>query len=100
MSVVSNTTPLNYLILIGRAEILRVLYERTFIPSAVFGELTSYKAPKLVRDWILNRPDWLRVQDAPDITGSALDEIQIGEFSWLNSFGRISLSSTIAELGA
>jgi len=79
MSVVSNTTPLNYLILIGRVEILRILYERIFIPTAVFDELTSYKAPNFVRDWTLNKPDWLRVHEAPDIIGSPLDEIQIGE---------------------
>jgi predicted nucleic acid-binding protein len=79
MSVVSNTTPLNYLILIGRDEILRVLYESIVIPTAVFNELTSYRAPSLVRHWTLNKPNWLSVQEAPDITDSALDEIQIGE---------------------
>ena len=79
MSVVSNTTPLNYLILIGRTEILRVLYELIIIPAAVFEELTSHNAPKLVRDWTLNKPDWLRVQETPNITDSILDDIQIGE---------------------
>jgi predicted nucleic acid-binding protein len=79
MSVVSNTTPLNYLILIGRTEILRVLYELIIIPGAVFEELTSHNAPKLVRDWTLNKPDWLRVQETPNLTDSILDEIQIGE---------------------
>ena len=79
MSVVSNTTPLNYLILIGRAEILRVLYELIVIPGAVFEELTCHNAPKLVRDWTLSKPNWLRVQETPNITDSILDEIQIGE---------------------
>jgi len=79
MSVVSNTTPLNYLILIGRAEILSALYELIIIPGAVFEELTSASAPIPVRDWILSKPDWLRVQEAPGITAPQLDEIQIGE---------------------
>jgi predicted nucleic acid-binding protein len=79
MSVVSNTTPLNYLILIGRTEILRILYELVIIPGAVFEELTSPNAPKLVRDWTLNKPDWLAVKETPNITDSILDEIQIGE---------------------
>src|SRR3977135_2474051 len=79
MSVVSNTTPLNYLILIGRAEILSALYELVVIPGAVFDELTSARAPSLVRDSILSKPDWLRVQEAPLTTDLKLDEIQIGE---------------------
>jgi predicted nucleic acid-binding protein len=33
----------------------------------------------LVRDWTLNKPDWLRVQETPHLTDSILDEIQIGE---------------------
>jgi predicted nucleic acid-binding protein len=79
MSVVSNTTPLNYLILIGRVEILRLLHELIFIPGAVYEELTSSNTPKLVRDWTLNKPDWLRVQEIADITDNKLDEIQVGE---------------------
>jgi predicted nucleic acid-binding protein len=79
MTVVSNTTPLNYLILIGRAEILSVLYEAVVIPGAVLSELTSPKTPNVVKDWILNKPDWLKVEETPQIVDSKLDEIQIGE---------------------
>jgi predicted nucleic acid-binding protein len=79
MSVVSNTTPLNYLILIGRVEVLRDLHELIVIPGAVYEELTSPNTPKLVRDWTLNKPDWLRVDEVPPITDGKLDEIQIGE---------------------
>jgi predicted nucleic acid-binding protein len=79
MSVVSNTTPLNYLILIGRVEILGDLHELIVIPGAVYEELTSPNTPKLVKDWTLNKPDWLRVQEIADITDDKLDEIQVGE---------------------
>ena len=79
MSAVSNTTPLNYLILIGRVEILRELHDLIVIPEAVYEELTSPHTPKLVRDWNLNKPDWLRVQETPAITDRTLDEVQIGE---------------------
>lgn len=79
MIAVSNTTPLNYLVLIGRAEILSSLYELVVIPGAVFAELTSAHAPNLVRDWTLRKPDWLRVQETPNVPDSTLDEIQIGE---------------------
>ena len=79
MSVVSNTTPLNYLILIRRVEILAALYERVVIPEAVFGELTSESAPLAVREWTLSKPDWLDIPKAPATTDSDLGLIQIGE---------------------
>lgn len=74
--VVSNTTPLNYLTLIGRANILSSLYELVVIPEAVFNELT---APQLVREWITNKPAWLEVRQAPPTAVGDMEEIQIGE---------------------
>jgi predicted nucleic acid-binding protein len=79
MTVVSNTTPLNYLVLIGRADILRALYQIVMIPEAVFLELTSQSTPPLVKEWVLSNPDWLRVGQAPDSPDVELAEIQIGE---------------------
>src|SRR5206468_8569077 len=79
MIVVSNTTPLNYLVLIGRVEILGALYTRVIIPQAVFLELTSDRAPVVVRAWAMNAPTWLTVEQTPDMADSELQEIQIGE---------------------
>lgn len=79
MTVVSNTTPLNYLVLIGRAEILKALYEQVVIPQAVFTELTSIKAPDKVRAWVATNPGWLTIEQAPNVIDSELDAIQIGE---------------------
>ncbi len=45
--VVADTTPLNYLIVIDRAEILAVLFGEVLIPEAVLGELRHPKAPLL-----------------------------------------------------
>jgi len=79
MTVVSNTTPLNYLVLIGRAELLNALYEKVVIPQAVFGELTSTAAPDKVRAWATSNPGWLTVEQAPNVIDSELDVIQVGE---------------------
>ena len=79
MTVVSNTTPLNYLILIGRVEILSALYSQVVVPQAVFLELTSVKAPEVVRDWVTNAPSWLYVEQTGDIADTELRDIQIGE---------------------
>ena len=62
MIVVSDTSPINYLILIDFACILPSLFQQVRIPQQVFQELSSPKAPKKVRDWIGNPLDWLTVE--------------------------------------
>lgn len=79
MTVVSNTSPLNYLILIGRANILPKLFGQVLIPEAVLSELTSASTPQLVSEWIANKPEWLVVQKAPDVSVGEMEQIQIGE---------------------
>jgi predicted nucleic acid-binding protein len=79
MTVVSNTTPLNYLILIGRVDVLSKLYELVIIPEAVFNELTAPSTRQLVRDWIANKPTWLMIQQAPHFISAGTEEIQMGE---------------------
>jgi len=58
MIVVSNTSPLNYLILIELQHVLPTLFERVLIPDAVMQELRSSAAPKPVKDWLNKIPDW------------------------------------------
>lgn len=59
--VVADTTPLNYLILIGRAEILPSLFGEVLVPQAVMDELRHPKAPMAVSRWLREIPDWLRI---------------------------------------
>lgn len=61
MTVVSNTSPLNYLILIERAEVLPELYGRVLIPLSVREELSAPGAPGPVRAWCETPPQWLEV---------------------------------------
>jgi len=68
MTVVSNTSPLNYLILIDRQEILPALFGQVLIPEAVWRELRSPAAPQPVKDFLDNWPSWLErriVSQAP-----------------------------------
>jgi predicted nucleic acid-binding protein len=60
--VVSNTSPINYLILTGYIEILPLLYEKIIIPQAVFNELTHPEAPAAVREWMGKLPKWVSIQ--------------------------------------
>lgn len=64
MIVVSDTSPLNYLVLIGHIDLLPRLYEQVVIPRAVFNELSVIEAPALVRRWIQRLPDWIVISES------------------------------------
>lgn len=59
MIVVSDTSPLNYLILIGCDEVLPKLFTRVVLPSAVVDELHHPRAPSTVRQWAECVPAWV-----------------------------------------
>lgn len=61
MIVVSNTTPLRYLIAIRQERLLAELFSKVHIPSAVFEELTSSSTPELVRRHVSSLPAWIEV---------------------------------------
>jgi len=69
--VIADTSPVNYLILIGCIEILPRLFTRLVLPSAVEAELTSTGAPKEVRTWIARPPAWLEIINAPAVANPA-----------------------------
>src|ERR1051325_5705056 len=79
MIVVADTTPLNYLILIGHSEILPKLYGRVLIPEAVFEELQRQRTPEAVRNAVLKRPYWLEVRRVDRPADSTLQELDAGE---------------------
>jgi predicted nucleic acid-binding protein len=63
MIVVSDTTPLNYLVLIDSAHVLPALFGRVYAPSAVIRELAHSRSPELVRRWtdsndVLRESEW------------------------------------------
>jgi predicted nucleic acid-binding protein len=72
MIVVADTSPINYLVLIGCSDLLLRVYGRVVIPSAVAQELSNHVAPQLVRDWIHDAPEWLDIRSAPEVSESLL----------------------------
>lgn len=68
MIVISDTSPINYLLQIGLIDLLHDLFGRVIIPHAVYAELQHQGAPRIVTDWTLKLPDWVEVQtvSAPD----------------------------------
>jgi predicted nucleic acid-binding protein len=75
--VVSNTTPLNYLILIEAADLLPKLYGRVLIPFAVRDELNQHRAPQKVRRWAINVPDWLEIDAIGSPTAIAISHLHL-----------------------
>jgi len=63
MIVVSDTTPLHYLILIEAIPALPAIFGGVYVPSAVIGELLHERAPEAVRTWATSPPEWLTVQE-------------------------------------
>jgi predicted nucleic acid-binding protein len=64
MTIISDTTPLRYLIEIEKAYILESLFGRVIIPQAVLNDLQRPKNPQPVKEWIVNHPAWLEVRQA------------------------------------
>lgn len=62
MIVVSDTSPLNYLILAGEAHLLPALFSRVVVPSGVVAEMLQDGTPAPVRAWMSAIPDWLEVK--------------------------------------
>jgi len=56
MIVVSDTSPVRYLVLIDCINALPELVGQVILPPAVYGELTAEKTPQKVRDFVLHPP--------------------------------------------
>jgi predicted nucleic acid-binding protein len=79
MLVVADTTPINYLVLIGQIDLLASLYEQVVIPSAVATELRHPKAPAVVQTWIARPPPWCTIRQAHGQPDPALMQLDLGE---------------------
>ena len=79
MIIVSNTSPLNYLILIGQINLLPALFQQITIPQAVYGELSDAAAPAPVQDWMATPPDWLTVQPVRQPADAIVNLLDPGE---------------------
>jgi predicted nucleic acid-binding protein len=79
MIVVADTSPLNYLLLIGKIEILPQLYGKVAIPPAVRDELLNERTPDSVKGWFAGAPAWLEELKLSGVTEPALNSLGRGE---------------------
>jgi len=79
MIVIADTSPLNYLVLIGEVAILQRLYNRVIIPEAVWRELRHPETPAPVAEWVARRPRWIEVRETAGIADAGLGSLAAGE---------------------
>ncbi len=89
MIVVSDTTPINYLVLIDHIDVLPALFGRVLVPPAVLNELRHPGSPEKVRSWARPPPAWLEMRRPSHLD----DTIHLGR-------GEIEAISLAQELGA
>ena len=79
MTVVSNTSPRCYLVLIGHEDVLPKLYGSILITQTVLAELRHPDAPSAIRAWVNLLPNWIQVHNDPPDTDETLATLGPGE---------------------
>lgn len=77
MIVVSDASPLNYLVLISAESLLPALFQSVLVPPAVVAELLDARTPTKVRSFVSNLPGWLEVRSPSHVDSSI--ELDAGE---------------------
>ena len=71
-AVVSDTSPLHYLVECAAIDVLPVLFQEILIPPTVHRELQHQRTPPRVRAWAQSLPVWVKVR-APAVLDDSLD---------------------------
>ena len=90
MKVVSDTSLICYLWLIGHIDLLPGLFDYIYIPEAVCFELKDKGAPTGLRNWINNQPAWLKVKSVKGKLDPSLHRLHPGESEAISLAQRIS----------
>jgi predicted nucleic acid-binding protein len=79
MIVVADTSPLNYLVLVGHIDILAKIYAEVLVPQTVLDELQDSDAPAEVRAWAAAPPRWLQISTLIFRLDPLLERLDRGE---------------------
>jgi predicted nucleic acid-binding protein len=81
--IVSDTSPLNYLVLIGEIDVLPKLFSEVLVPPSVLAELNHAHTPEIVKQWATPPPSWLKVRE-PSFQSVAVARLGRGEADAIN----------------
>lgn len=76
MIVISDTSPIIYLSIVGRLDILKILFQRIIIPESVFNELTVHGKGQPGSQEVLDS-DWIEVRSCTDMNLLKVLETQL-----------------------
>ena len=96
MIVVSDTSPLNYLVLIDLQHILPELFERILIPAAVRDELQSAGAPEAIERFMAAAPAWLETRQVSEVDPK-LQHLGRGEREAITLAASLSAASVLID---
>jgi predicted nucleic acid-binding protein len=77
--VISDTSPLHYLVMIGHVEVLPKLYGQVLCPPEVISECLHQHTPGPVRAWASSLPSWVQVEACSTWTDACLQKLDAGE---------------------
>lgn len=81
MTIISDTSPLRYLALIGRMDLLPKLFGSVTCPQSVSDECRHPHAPQVLRTLLLSPHDWLVIEPDPPIPPDLASALDAGEAS-------------------
>ena len=79
MIIVSNTSPVCYLLLISQIDVLPTLFNRIMLPQAVREELLSEGALAVLQTWVAQPPVWLEIKPVVTESDAELARLHPGE---------------------
>ena len=96
--VIADTSPINYLLLIGHIEVLPALFDRIILPSTVRDELAALRAPAVVRNWTAALPAWIDIRTAQSHPADpANDKLDSGEREAIVLAGELNAGLLLME---
>jgi len=78
MKVVTDSSPLCYLVLIDQIHLIPTMLGEIEVPEAVVCELADKGAPAEVREWIARPPRWLRIRKLATESDPQLERLHAG----------------------
>jgi predicted nucleic acid-binding protein len=79
MVVITNNSPIRYLVLLDCIHLLPALFSRVTIPAEVQAELQRPRTPAVVRAWIASPPAWVDIRQASGTPEADLLPLDDGE---------------------
>jgi predicted nucleic acid-binding protein len=94
--VVSDTSPLNYLVQLGRESLLPQIFSSIIIPAEVLTELIHARSPPSVQKWATRLPAWISIQT---VTKPLSLPVDVGEVAAVSLAVEMAISDVLIDDG-